>query len=157
MAEPSPDKGRVTIEKLLREGRLQLVDAQPQRAIELVEQAKRHVASSLSLASTDGTGAFQLLYDGARKTMTAPLLAQGLRPAGEGSHAVLSEVLLAQFAPPHGETLRIFDQLRRLRNNAEYPIGPLVELSAEEVLKYVPAVNNIIELVEELLPELKEF
>ncbi|AWR20786.1 MAG: hypothetical protein RSB13_03755 [Aurantimicrobium sp.] len=157
MVEKMPDKGRVTVEKLLRDGRLQLVDAQPQRAIELVVQAQKHVASATTLASQDGTGAFQLLYDGARKTMTAPLLAQGLRPTGEGAHAVLSEVLLAQFAPPHGEVLRKFDLMRRLRNNAEYPSGPLVELSSHEVLSYVPHVKQIITLVEKLLPQLKEF
>ncbi|WP_298121645.1 HEPN domain-containing protein [uncultured Aurantimicrobium sp.] len=157
MVQKSPEKGRTLVEKLLREGRLQLVDAQPERAQELVTQARKHLVSASTLASQDGTGAFQLLYDSARKTMTAPLLAQGLRPKGEGSHAVLGEVLLAQFAPPHGDVLKKFDLMRRLRNNAEYPSGPPVELSAEEVLSYVPHVQNIINVVEEILPRLKEF
>ena len=157
MAGQASLKGRALIEKLLSEGRLQLVDSQPHRAHELVLQAHKHVASAVTLASQDGTGAFQLLYDGARKTMTAPLLAQGLRPKGDGSHAVLGEVMMAQFAPPHGEALRKFDLMRRLRNNAEYPMGPLVDLSEDEVLSYVPYVRNIIVIVEKILPQLREF
>ena len=40
MLQKSSEKGRALVEKLLREGRLQLVDAQPECAQELVTQAR---------------------------------------------------------------------------------------------------------------------
>ncbi len=59
------------------------------------------------------------MYDAAKKTATALLAHQGLRPTTVGGHIVVVEAVNAQFPSVPG--LKSIDRLRRRRNQAEYP------------------------------------
>jgi hypothetical protein len=78
-------QGRTVIEQMLATGDLQRVPASREHADRLLEQARRHVYSTQNYstqnaAAADPEGAYALLYDAARKTLTAILANQGLRP-----------------------------------------------------------------------------
>lgn len=60
-----------------------------------------------------------LAYDAARKSATALLAYQGLRPASDGGHIAVVETIHAQFPKVPG--LASLDRLRRRRNQSEYP------------------------------------
>ena len=69
-------------------------------------------------APDDPEGALTLADDAARKTATAVLAHQGLRPTTSGGHIAIVEAMSAQFPAVGG--LKSIDRLRR-RTQAEYP------------------------------------
>jgi hypothetical protein len=60
---------------------------------ELLEAAGRHLDSAAALADSDPDGAYTLIYDAARKSLTALLLTQGLRPTTRGGHLAVERAI----------------------------------------------------------------
>ncbi len=116
---PRWNKGSEVIERLLDARQLQRVPADSATVDALLASARRHVGSASRSAGDDPEGAFSLAYDAARKTATALLAHQGLRPTTVGGHIVVVEAVNAQFPAVPG--LKSIDRLRRRRNQAEYP------------------------------------
>lgn len=98
---------------------LEHVPADADTVAALIATARRHVMSASATAAGDPEGALALAYDAARKTATALLAHQGLRPTSAGGHIVIVEAVNAQFPGVAG--LKSVDRLRRRRNQAEYP------------------------------------
>jgi hypothetical protein len=74
------NKGSEVIERLLDARHLERVPADADTVTALIASARRHVASAVATAADDPEGALALAYDAARKTATALLAHQGLRP-----------------------------------------------------------------------------
>jgi hypothetical protein len=74
------NKGSEVIERLLDARHLERVPADADTVATLIAPARRHVTSVSTTAADDPEGAFALAYDAARKTATALLAHQGLRP-----------------------------------------------------------------------------
>ena len=85
---------------------------------QLLTQAEAHLRSAKLLRDTDIAGAFVLAYDAARKALTAILVNQGLKPRGEGAHALLAEAVGSQLAS--ALDLAGFGWMRTTRNATEY-------------------------------------
>jgi len=113
------NKGSEVINRLIDDHHLERVPADAGTVAALLETAGRHVTSAESAADTDPEGAFALAYDASRKTATALLAHQGLRPTSSGGHIVIVDAMRAQF--PGVDGLKSIDRLRRRRNQAEYP------------------------------------
>lgn len=113
------NKGSEVIERLLDARHLEQVPADADTVAALIATARRHVTSASTTAAGDPEGALALAYDAARKTATALLAHQGLRPTSAGGHIVIVEAVNAQFPGVAG--LKSIDRLRRRRNQAEYP------------------------------------
>lgn len=113
------NKGSEVIERLLDARHLERVPADSATVEALIATAGRHVNSATATAVDDPEGALALAYDAARKTATALLAHQGLRPTSAGGHIVIVEAVNAQFPGVAG--LKSIDRLRRRRNQAEYP------------------------------------
>ena len=126
-------QGRTVIEQMLATGDLQRVSASREHADRLLEQARRHVYSTQNAVAADPEGAYALLYDAARKTLTAILENQGLRPTSRGGHLAVYHAVRAQLDPPMGKTLLPFDRMRRRRHDVEYPPAGAPELAPEDV------------------------
>src|SRR3546814_11895845 len=75
--------------------------------------------------------AFAAAYDAARKSLTAVLAIQGLRPTSAGGHLSVYYSSLAQFEPPMGRKIKPFDWMRRTRNDTEYPHAGSAELDVD--------------------------
>ena len=74
------NKGSEVIERLLDARHLERVPADADTVTTLIASARRHVTSASTTAADDPEGAYALAYDAARKTATALLAHQGLRP-----------------------------------------------------------------------------
>ena len=70
-------RGRDVIERLLRDGELDSVEASSDVAIQLLKTAQAHVALATLGIDDDPAGALQLSYDAARKASAALLAVQG--------------------------------------------------------------------------------
>jgi HEPN domain-containing protein len=136
MSVPRWNKGSEVVERLLASGHLQRVPADAATVESLLTSARRHIASATATAEGDPEGAYALAYDGARKTATALLAHQGLRPTTVGGHIVIVETVTAQFPSVPG--LKSIDRLRRRRNQSEYPepstYDPVTTEEADEAI-----------------------
>lgn len=146
------EQGRSEVDRLIDARRIERVAPSREVADLLLVQARRHLATASVAAEEDPTAAFQVAYDAARKALAAVLANQGLRPRGEGAHAVLLSVALAQLDPPMGRVLRQFDWLRRTRNGAEYPVPGTPPISAQDVADALPLAADIVAIAERVVP-----
>lgn len=112
-------KGEQQVASLIEQRHLQQVAADSQTAAALLASAGRHVESARRAVDADPEAAYALAYDAARKSATALLAHQGLRPTTSGGHIAVVESIRAQFPGVPG--LTSLDRLRRRRNQAEYP------------------------------------
>lgn len=150
-------QGRTVIEQMLSAGDLQRVPASREHADRLLEQARRHVSSTQNAAVADPEGAYALLYDAARKALTAILENQGLRPTSRGGHLAVYHAVRAQLDPPMGRVLLPFDRMRRRRHDVEYPPAGAPELRPEDVTEDVPKVTALLDLAQRVLDEMPPF
>jgi hypothetical protein len=147
-------QGRETLDGMVGRGELERVPASREHADLLLSQARRHLASAKTIAGSDPAGAYQLLYDAARKALAAVLENQGVRATSRGGHIAVRDALSAQLDPPLGGVLRPFDRLRRRRNQVEYPSSSVPVVGADEVERDLPKVAQIIDLADRVLGEM---
>src|SRR6266511_3373278 len=81
-------QGRDTLDSMINRGELERVPASREQADLLLAQAHQHVSSARAIAESDPAGAYQLLYDAARKALAAVLENQGLRATSRGGDAL---------------------------------------------------------------------
>ncbi len=147
---PKWNKGSEVIERLLESRHLERVPADDHTVEALIASARRHVTSASTTAVDDPEGAFSLAYDAARKTATAVLAHQGLRPTSAGGHIVLVDAVNAQFPGVAG--LKSIDRLRRRRNQAEYPDPHNYDpVTTDEVEDAIVAAHACLDAVEKLI------
>lgn len=148
-------EGADTIREMITAGDLQLVNATVDDALDMLQVATKHVVSAQTIAEDDPDGAFAMLYDAARKSLAAVLLAQGVRATSKGGHYVVQQAIAAQFTkPPPRDTFRRFGRLRRTRNNIEY--GDYASTS-EDVEADVESVRSIVSVASQIVPHLGLF
>lgn len=145
------ERGRAEIDQLLQQSRLTHVTPNRDLAEEYLRQAGTHLGASEAIRELDPAGAFALVYDAARLALAAVLVNQGLRPRGEGAHAVLLEAAIAQLEPPRQKEIREFDWMRRLRNETQYPDVDKPTASLDDVDQAIPAAQAIIDRAERLV------
>jgi hypothetical protein len=98
-----------------------------------------------------------MVYDAARKALTAMLENQGLRPTTRGGHLAVYEAARAQLDPPMGQMLRPFDRMRRQRHDVEYPPTDAPQISPGDVREDVAKAAAIIDLSERVLDQMSPF
>lgn len=150
-------QGRETIDGMLSRGELERVPASRPHADLLLAQAHQHLNSAQAIVEFDPTGAYQLLYDAARKSLNAVLENQGLRATSRGGHIAVVDAVSAQLDPPLGGVLRPFDRLRRRRNQAEYPAAGQPAVGTEEVARDLPKVREIVDTAEKVLDQMSPY
>ncbi|MFF9642872.1 HEPN domain-containing protein [Kitasatospora aureofaciens] len=150
-------QGRAAVESMFARKELERVPASRGQADNLLAQASNHLKAAEAVMSFDAVGAYQLMYDAARKALVAILENQGLRPTSRGGHIAVLEAVSAQLDPPLGATLKSFDRMRRRRNQAEYADLDAPGIEAQDVINDVPKVKAIIELAQRVLDEMSPF
>lgn len=150
-------QGRSVVDVMLEKRELERVTPSAEHAAELIAQARRHAASAERIAEDDPAGAFQLLYDAARKALVAILENQGLRPTSRGGHIAVLEAVSAQLDPPMGQVLRPFDRLRRLRNSVEYPRVDTQPPTAGDVARDIAKIMDILDLAHRVTAQMSPY
>ena len=145
------DRGREEIDRLIDRSRLTRVAANRNLAESHLVQARTHLIAAATLRDLDPAGAFTLTYDAARLALAGVLVNQGLKPRGEGAHAVLLEVAIAQLEPPRQRELREFDWMRRLRNDTQYPDIGRTSATVDDVDQAIPAAQAIVDRAARLI------
>jgi hypothetical protein len=150
------EKGRDTIEDLLRRGHLERVPANRAEAQHLMAKTQAHLHTAAAVATDDPEIAYDALYAAARKALTALLIQQGLRPTRAGGHEVTIEAAYAQLVPPLGDVLRPFRRVKRRRADGDYA-GSEDQIHPDDVDADLPVVAAIVEAASRILPQLTVF
>ena len=109
-------KGEEQVAHLVELRHLQRVVADSETVDVLLASARRHIESAQTTVGNDPEAAYSLAYDAARKSATALLAHQGLRPTTAGGYIAVVEVMRAQF--PGAPGLASLDRFRKRRNQA---------------------------------------
>jgi len=139
------------LEALVKEGRIERVEADTSAARDKLEEAKHHLDSAALIEETDPAGAYSLLYDAARKAVDAHMLMSGYRVSRSrlgGHEATARYASSALGSGPHGESARRFDRMRRNRNRSEYGAWQIGRSTLKADLVHA---REIVEAVEERL------
>jgi hypothetical protein len=151
------NQGREVIDRMIAASELQRIPASREHADRLILQARRHLVSADEISDDDPAGGYTLLYDAARKALTAVLENQGLRPTTRGGHLAVYEATRAQLDPPMGQVLRPFDRMRRQRHDVEYPPTDAPQISANDVREDAAKARAIVDLSERVLDQMSPF
>ncbi len=144
--------GAEEVQNLIDEGELDLVEPSPEHAALLMKQAETHLASAPILLPADPPGAYAVLYDAARKSMSAVLAQQGLRATSKNGHRATQEAMEAQLGRNARKVVRPFRSLRLRRHDAEYPALDTPELTLEEVREALKDASDIVAAMRVFLP-----
>ncbi|MDR3068433.1 MAG: HEPN domain-containing protein [Cellulomonas sp.] len=151
------EQGRPAVEALLAAGQLTRVQASRDLAVQYLRTARTRLTAVRLIQDEDPAGAFVLTYDAARLALAAILVNQGLRPRGEGAHAVLLEVVLAQTEPPRQQDFREFSWMRRLRNDTQYPDFDRPSATSDDLVQATLAADAIVGRAETLVVHMPPF
>jgi hypothetical protein len=151
------NQGRDTIDRMLATAELQRVPASREHADRLIRQARQHLVSADEISEDDPAGGYTLIYDAARKALTAVLENQGLRPTTRGGHLAVYEAIRAQLDPPMGQVLRPFDRIRRQRHDVEYPPTDAPQMTADDVREDAVKAAAIVDISERVLDQMSPF
>lgn len=141
------------MEELLRRRELERITGAAADGAPLLAQAGRTAGTAAGLVGIDPYSAYVLAYDAARFAGVALLAQQGLRATSSGGHYAVEQVVRAQF----GAGFRPFGDLRRRRNELEYPHHPADTASQDEARQAIEAAQQLIRAAEGLIGQLAFF
>jgi hypothetical protein len=146
-------RGEAEVEQLVARRELELVAGAGADGSPLLAQASTTVATAAVVVRNDAYSAYVLAYDAARFACIALLAQQGLRATTSGGHYAVERAVRAQF----GEGFRPFADLRRRRNELEYPHVPEDTATADEAEQAVGVAELLIAAAGQLLGQLSFF
>lgn len=150
-------QGAAEIQTLVEQGELEFVEPSEEHAELLMEQADGHLAAARPLAQIHPPSSFTLLYDAARKAMTAVLARQGIRATARGGHIAVQDAIEAQLGPNVRVVVRAFRTLRRRRNQSEYPSLDDPPITEDETLEALDDAGEIVTAMQQFLPRVGPF
>src|SRR5215813_6297014 len=146
-------RGEAEVEELIRRRELEHVTGSAADGVPLLAQAHKTAATAASLVQADAHSAYVLAYDAARFACIALLAQQGLRATTKGGHYAVERAVRAQF----GSGFRPFADLRRRRNELEYPRLPADTATADESEQAVEDAKRLITAAAAILNQLSFF
>lgn len=146
-------RGEAEVEDLLRRRDLENIAGAAADGAVLLAQADRTASTAAGLIEVDAYSACVLAYDAARFACVALLAQQGLRATSSGGHYAVERTVRAQFGPG----FRPFGDLRRRRNELEYPHNPADAASEDESRHAVQVARQLIAAASALLDQLSFF
>jgi hypothetical protein len=146
-------RGEAQVEELLSRRELERITGAAADGAPLLAQANRTTTTAAGLVGTDPYSAYVLAYDAARFGCVALLAQQGLRATSSGGHYAVEQAVRAQFGPG----FRPFGDLRRRRNELEYPRHPADTASEGEARQAIEVARQLIRAAEALIEQLSFF
>jgi hypothetical protein len=152
-------QGDAEIETMIDHGDLERVAPSSEHADLLMSHADEHLEAAKLMMDTHPTSAFPLIYDAARKALTATLAKQGLRPHARseiGAHKATQQAVQAQLGRAAG-VVRPFGPMRLRRHDTEYPSLGDAPITVGETRQALDDAMGIVEAMKKLLPRLGPF
>lgn len=135
------------LERLVSEGAVVRAPVDRAAASRDLESAAAHLVSVEKRAAHDPAGAFALAYEAFRKVVVAHMRATGFRVKSRGgAHYQTGRYARAALdGLGIDEHLRVFEDLRRLRNRSAYEAVPVDERDALDAVTHARAVVEAVQ------------
>lgn len=146
-------RGQETVDRLLAEGRLELVTGAAADGTTWLVSAQALLLSAKRENGHNPEAVYVLAYDAARKASTSLVAQQGLRTKSTGHHVTVEQVVRAQFGGPFDA----FGALRRRRSEIEYPQRPGDDIEPAEAVRAISAAGLILAAAAQLRPQLNVY
>ena len=149
--------GEQAINRMIESGDLERVEPSAEHAKRLLSEADQHLLSASKIAKDDPTAAYVLIYDSARKALTAVLAAQGLRSTSKGGgHVILQEAVEEQLGNVK-IIVKPLGRIRKTRHGADYPSMDTPPIEVEDVMDDLPKVQTIVDQMRAFVPKVGPF
>ena len=132
----------MTIDKLLKEGKLHQFKATQDEIEKPLEIAERDLAVAEKIFEEDLDWSFSIAYNAILQACRAYMFSLGYRPASSEMHKTVFEFMEVMSEDPHKEMIAYFDRARRKRHRTLYDEVGLV--STEEVLELLKQARTFI-------------
>jgi uncharacterized protein (UPF0332 family) len=139
----------MTIDALLRSGRIRRESVSPAEIREALKLADRDLRVARKIMAEDSDWGFTVAYNAVLQAGRAFMFAQGYRPATAEGHKNTFAFLAAALGPEQADLVGYFDRMRNKRNQAVYGMaGRVAETEARSLLtKATEFVRQIKRLV----------
>lgn len=126
----------MTIDDLLKEGKLHHFEAKPEEIDKCLEIAKRDLPLAGKILEDDLDWCFSITYNAIFQACRAYMFCRGYRPAATEAHKTTFEFMELTIEEPFKETITYFDRVRKKRHRAIYDEAGLVtRKEAKELLQ----------------------
>lgn len=132
----------MTIDKLLKEGKLHQFKATQDEIEKPLEIAERDLAVAEKIFEEDLDWSFSIAYNAILQACRAYMFSLGYRPASSEMHKTVFEFMEVMSEEPHKEMIAYFDRARRKRHKTLYDEVGLV--STEEVVELLKQARTFI-------------
>lgn len=129
--------------EFIARGQVDEVPPDLQLAALYLAHANSHIRLASAHFEADIVGAFQLAYDGARKSLAAILLIHGFRATARGGHWAIGALAVALLPQEHVPVIQEFVWMRALRNATEYPTADNPVAARDDCIAAIRAAEGI--------------
>jgi hypothetical protein len=135
------------LELLVAHGRIERVEPDLETARIEFADAREHLRSAAKLATDDPIMAYTAVYDAARKGVDAHMRARGFKVGRGGSHHLKTFEYAVEALEGRGvdDDVAHLDEMRILRNDAEYRVCRVGDADVRVDLESVQRVIDVIE------------
>lgn len=126
----------MSIEKLIKEGRIHPFNAAQDEVNRAIEIARRDLALSERLLEENLDWCFSIAYNAVLQACRAYMFHRGYRPTSTEAHKATFEFMQLAVEEPFRESISYFDRVRKKRHRTIYDeVGVITEKQAKELLK----------------------
>jgi uncharacterized protein (UPF0332 family) len=116
----------MSVEKLLRDGRVPPFNATHDEVNKAIEIAERDLALAEKILDDDLDWSFSIAYNAVLQTCRAYMFHRGYRPATTEGHKAVFDFMKATVAEPLKNTIYYFDRIRKKRHRTLYDEAGLI-------------------------------
>ena len=137
----------MTLDDLLRSGRVRREDVSREEVLHALERARRDLDVARKVMPHDSDWAFSIAYNAVFQASRALMFARGFRPAAKDAHKNTFAFMRCVMGREHQRLVRFFDRARVKRHRAIYDIaGVISETEARNLLgaatEFVGVISN---------------
>jgi len=125
----------MTIDDLLKDGKLHHFKAKPEEINKCLEIARRDLSLAEKIFKDDLDWCFSITYNAILQACRAYMFFLGYRPAATESHKTTFEFMELAAEEPYKEMISYFDRVRKKRHRTLYDdVGLVTSKEAQELL-----------------------
>jgi len=126
----------MSIDDLLKEGKLHHFKAKPEEIDKCLEIAKRDLSLAEKILKDDLDWCFSITYNAIFQACRAYMFSLGYRPAATEAHKTTFEFMQLTIEEPYKEMITYFNRVRKKRHKILYDeVGLVTRKEAEELLQ----------------------
>ena len=126
----------MTIDDLIKEGKLHRFEAKPEEIDKCLKIAKRDLSLAEKILEDDLDWCFSITYNSIFQACRAYMFSLGYRPTATEAHKTTFEFMELTIEELHKETINYFDRVRKKRHKILYDeTGLVTRTEAEKLLQ----------------------